>query len=286
MTLAARRGSLRPARPAPLAARWAAKRVLDLGDPLLRHRRRLVDRTPVPPRSLRARTGAPGIREFVDGGREAALELASALAVAGRSLDTTRSVLDFGCGPARVLPQIAMLAPDASCTGCDVDRAAISWAIRHYPGHRWSLSRFQPPLPFRDSTFDLVYSISVLSHLDERHQDEWLAELHRILAPGGVALVSIHGQHAFAEFASGRVTTAWCPKSAFERTALAPNELIFVPYTRSVWNTSELPGIDGDYGIAFHGSEYVRGHWSQALEVIDVLPRAMTSWQDIVVLRK
>jgi SAM-dependent methyltransferase len=262
--------------------------VRELVDPVSVGRGRVLraDAAAVPPRRLRARTGAPGIREFVDGGREAARELAGALESAGRSVEEVSSVLDFGSGSGRVLPHIARLASTARCTGSDVDPSAIEWARGHHPEYRWAVGRFDPPLPFAGESFDLVYSISVFSHLDELRQDRWLSEIERVLAPGGLALLSVHGAQAFEQFRTRRVRTGWCPKSAFERRPLGEGEFVFVPYRRSFWIEAELPGIEGEYGLAFHDRTYVISHWSPVIEVLDVLERAMTSWQDIVVCRK
>jgi SAM-dependent methyltransferase len=195
-------------------------------------------------------------------------------------------VLDFGSGSGRVLPWIAALAPDARCCGCDVDAAAITWAARHLRDREWLLTGGEPPLPFASERFDLVYSISVFSHLDEPLQDRWLAELRRVLVPGGAALLSVHGAHAFGEFRSGRVTTRWCPEAAFARGPLGPDELVFEPYRRSVWNRGELPGVADSYGLAFHGEGYVRRRWPEWLEVLDVRERAVAGWQDLVVARR
>lgn len=260
---------------------WARRRARELADPLLLLRSRVA--APIPPRRLRARTGAPGIDEFVRGGAQAADELAQALAVVHRSFGDASSVLDLGCGSARVLPHVAALAPMAKCTGCDVDQAAIGWAARHHPDLSWVVSPFDPPLPFADRSFDLVYSISVLSHLGHEPQDRWLAEVGRLLTPGGVALLSVHGSHAFEQFRTGQATTAWCRADAFARGPLEAAELMFEPYARSLWNEGELPGIGRDYGLAFHGEQYVRGHFSRWLRVEALLPRAMTAWQDVVV---
>jgi SAM-dependent methyltransferase len=264
----------------PLPVAWAIRRAQALVDPLLHNG------AAAPPRRLRARTGAPGLREFTDGGREAAVELAAALKSAGRSLDDVGSVLDFGCGAGRVLPHLASLAPGATCTGCDVDRTAVGWAAGHRPELRWEVSQFDPPLPFAAESFDLVYSISVFSHLDEQRQDSWLKDIARVLRPDGVALLSVHGDHAFEQFRNGSVRTAWCPRSAFERPRLGDDELAFVPYRRSVWIEAELPGVTGDYGLAFHGGGYIRRHWATALHVVDVIGQAISSWQDLVVCEK
>jgi SAM-dependent methyltransferase len=222
----------------------------------------------------------------MQGGREAALELSEALRAADRSIDPVDSILDFGCGSARVLPHIAALAPEADCAGCDVDRSAIAWAERHRPELRWALSGFEPPLPFGAESFALVYSISVFSHIGEEAQDRWLEEIARVLQPGGVALLSVHGSYAFDQFRSGRVRSSWSRAGAFERGPLGPSEFVFEPYRRSIWNRSELPGVGGEYGLAFHGEGYLRDHWSGVFEISAVLERALTAWQDIVVCRR
>lgn len=237
----------------------------------------------MPPRRLRARTGAPGVREFLDGGRQAADELEAAL---GRSFSEFDSILDLGCGSGRVLPHVAAAAPAARCAGCDVDSDAIEWASRHHPQLEWSVSGAEPPLPFADDSFALVYSISVLSHLAEPAQDSWLHEVARVLRPGGVALLSVHGAHAFEQFRTGRVSSSWCRRGAFARGPLGGSEFVFEPYIRSVWNDGELPGVAQEYGLAFHGEQYIRERWTRAFRIDAILPRAVTSWQDLVVCRQ
>jgi SAM-dependent methyltransferase len=222
----------------------------------------------------------------VEGGREAASVLSDAARSAGRPLESLGSMLDFGCGSGRVLPHISTLAPQAECAGCDVDAAAIRWAVRHRPEFNWAVSDFLPPLPFEEGRYDLVYSISVLSHLDEDLQDRWLAELQRVLALGGVALLSVHGPFALEQFRIGRVRTGWCRSDAFARQPLAKDEFVFEPYVRSRWNARELPDVDAGYGLAFHGAGYLRERWSRAFDVLEVHERAISGWQDLVVCTK
>jgi SAM-dependent methyltransferase len=267
----------------PLVAGWTARRLRELRDCLGADRARAAA---VPPLRLRTRVGTPGASDFIVSGRESAEDLAGALRSTGRRLDEFGSVLDFGCGPGRVLPHIAALAPSTACAGCDVDGASIAWARRRYPDIRWAVNTYMPPLPWLDESFALVYSVSVFSHLGETLQDGWLAEIRRVLRPGGVALLSTHGGYAFEQFRSGSVTTRWCPPGAFERPPLSASECVFVPYRRSIWNRADLPGIGPQYGLAFHGDEYVRTRWTDGLEIVDILPHAMTRWQDIVVARR
>jgi SAM-dependent methyltransferase len=269
---------------AALGLGWALRRLRELADPVAVWRAR-PDK-PVPPRRLRGRVGAPGVREFTTSGEMAARELDTALGACGRAFADCHSVLDLGCGSARVLPHVAALAPHASCTGCDVDEQAIAWAARHYPGMTWSVSRSEPPLPYADGSFELVYSISVLSHLGEAGQMRWLREVSRVLGPGGLALLSIHGRSAFEKFRTGAVRSGWCEPEAFDRSSLEPEEFAFVSYTRSVFNAGELPGVSADYGLAFHGEGYVREQWSRFLSVDAIFERAVADWQDVVVCRQ
>jgi SAM-dependent methyltransferase len=241
---------------------------------------------PVPPRRLRSRAGVPGAKQYAEGGRLAAAELAGAYGATGRSLASVASMLDFGCGAGRVLPHFARLVPGCVGAGCDVDAVAIAWAQEHLPAFGWSVSSFAPPLPYPSDRFALVYSVSVFSHLGAGGERAWLTELRRVLVDDGVAMLSVHGANAFEEFRCGHARTAWCRAQAFERGPLGDRERAFVPYVRSMWTEGDLPGIGRDYGLAFHGARYVAETWGRELEVIAVLEQALTGWQDIVVCRK
>ncbi|MGB9185388.1 MAG: class I SAM-dependent methyltransferase [Solirubrobacteraceae bacterium] len=271
---------------APLAVGWALRRTRELIDRMPRAGRRMLTEAgadPLPPRRLRARAGAPGATEYLAGGRRAAQELADGLRSTGRDPERLRSVLDFGCGAGRVLPHIARLCPGAHCVGCDVDRAAVEWAGAHRPAGDWFVSSFEPPLPFAPERFDLVYSVSVFSHLGRGLQERWLRELRRILAPGGVALLSVHGASAFEAFRTGQVRSSWCSAEVFAREPLRTRDFVFTPYVRSLWTAGELPGVGSEYGLAFHGHDYLREVWGRQLNVVDIRARAVTGWQDLVV---
>jgi SAM-dependent methyltransferase len=287
------------------AVGWLTRRLTELasdtGVALGAERRRLgADGASVPPRRLRARVGAPAVAEYVAGGRRTLAELEAALAP--RVLSDFGSVLDFGCGPGRVL---AHLPPSADVpprpgedptapsgpssrrsVGVDVDAAAVAWARSHLAASGFESSRSRPPLPFADASFELVYSISVFSHLDESAQDAWLAELARILVPAGTALLSTHGPAAFAAFRTGAVSTAWCDPAVLRRPSpLAAGEILAVPYRQNRWSRGDLPGVGSGYGLTFHGPEYIAEHWGRFLDIEAVLPRAVSDWQDLVVAR-
>ena len=57
--------------------------------------------------------------------------------------------------------------PGATFYGSDVDGPAIAWAQEHLPQAQLKHEPYRPPLPYEDESFDLVYSISIFTHLNE-----------------------------------------------------------------------------------------------------------------------
>lgn len=275
----------------PTPVKAAGKRVLEAADPLVvaRYRRRSGHSGPLPPGDLRARCGSPFVADFVRGGAQAASDLGGALEGAGRSFSTSRSVLDFGCGCGRVAAHVHERAGAATkISGSDVDAPAIAWDVEHLGWGDFRVNRAEPPLPYEDASFDVVYSISIFTHLDERRQDAWLAEIARVLEPGGVALLSIHGPTAFHEFATGAMVSnsPSCAQRMQGHHDLEAERLVHEPYEINAFNARGFPGVDDAFGIACHSHAYVREHWSAFLDVDDVLPQAIDGWQDLVVARR
>jgi SAM-dependent methyltransferase len=85
----------------------------------------------------------------------------------------------------------SLLEMFGSVTGVDVSPVAVDAARAHYPRLRAEAADVRE-LPFPDGTFDAVVSNSTLDHF---HSDDdiatALAELHRVLRPGGTLLVTL-----------------------------------------------------------------------------------------------
>jgi SAM-dependent methyltransferase len=273
----------------PTPAKPVVRQLYCSVDPLLlrRYRARTGEQRPIPPARLRLRIGAPRIASFFELAHRSVAELEAGLAEAGRSLADVRSVLDFGCGCARMLQELeARHDGRLDLHGCDIDHEAIHWASSHFPSLRLDANGFRPPLPYRDGAFDLVYASSVFTHLHESAQDDWLAELARVLSPRGVALLSVLGTHGYEEY---RSATSGGNSREFQRRLAGHDSLdhegfVYEPYERTRWNEREFVGIDETYGLAFHSEEYVRRHWSEWFDVLAILPRGWVSSQDLVVV--
>ena len=103
-------------------------------------------------------------------------------------------ILDWGCGPGRLIRHLPDLLKEArSFTGTDYNPETIHWCQNNLNGIRFTKNELMPPLPFEDESYDLVYGISIFTHLSKTAHDAWLVELHRVLRRGGVLFLTLHG---------------------------------------------------------------------------------------------
>ena len=91
------------------------------------------------------------------------------------------SVLDFGCGCGRVTRYWSGFA--GSVAGSDIDGPAVAWCRSNLAFARFEQNRLEPPLAFERESFDLVYALSVFTHLTGELQLAWRDELRRVLRP-------------------------------------------------------------------------------------------------------
>lgn len=100
-----------------------------------------------------------------------------------------RRVLDAGCGSGPLTAEL--LARGAEVTGLDGSPAMIELARQRLgDGVPLHVGDLATPLPFADDAFDLVTASLVLHYLEDWSAP--LAELRRVLAPGGRLLVSVN----------------------------------------------------------------------------------------------
>jgi SAM-dependent methyltransferase len=105
------------------------------------------------------------------------------------------AVFEWGCGPGRLIRHMPSLLArqDATLAGADYNPRSIAWDREHLPGIDFTVNGLHPPLDQPDGTFDVVYCVSVFTHLSEDVQLAWAAELLRVLKPGGLVLCTTQG---------------------------------------------------------------------------------------------
>lgn len=223
--------------------------------------------------------GGPDRAAFFESGRQSVRDIEAVLGVIGRRLDSFPEILDFGCGCGRILLHLERLAGTSSVHGVDVDARAVRWATENLPWAGVEVNGTEPPLDFEDATFDLVFNHSVFTHLDEAHQDLWLAELRRITKPGGFVLLSVHGEKALWDFEQGSKDAGGNP--GLVRDEVRRRGISFVEDDSHVGG----PHNDG-YHSTFHAPWYVIDHWSGFFTVRAYVPQGSLGFQDFVLLER
>jgi SAM-dependent methyltransferase len=225
------------------------------------------DGLPLPPPALRswvALTDDPAW--FLHSGQLGALTLVDVLARQGRTLDDIGDLLDFGCGCGRVLRH---LRPYESVRlhGTDCNAVAIGWWDEHLNFAEFSSNALEPPLRYRNHSFDLIYAFSVFTHLTEPLQKAWITELGRVLRPNGLLIITVNGEHYI------------------DRDPLSQDEQARYDRGELVLRRQDIAGQNGC--VAFHPQRYVCRVLAQGFEVVDYLPAGARGNppQDAYVLR-
>jgi SAM-dependent methyltransferase len=185
-----------------------------------------------------------------------------------------KRVLDFGCGAGRTLRHFVAETADAEFWGCDIDEASISWMSEYLcPPFHVFVNGPEPPLEQPDSSFDLIWGISVFTHLTDSWS-RWLVELHRILKPDGLLYLTFMGS-GMSELITGE---PWRE----DGTGM---------------NVTKC-GQSWDLGgpMVMHSPWWIQEHWGRAFEILSLLPdgfvardgpaEAQSSGQGSVLMRK
>ena len=116
-------------------------------------------------------------------------------------VDFSGAALDFGCGVGRLTRAMAAYFPE--CWGVDISPTMVRLAAefnQDVPPCRFVLNEHGDLRPFRDGQFTFVYSSIVLQHIAPRYSQQYLAELVRVLKPGGILVFQL-----LEEFRAGAV---------------------------------------------------------------------------------
>jgi ubiquinone/menaquinone biosynthesis C-methylase UbiE len=104
-------------------------------------------------------------------------------AVRNRSAAT---ILDCGCGTGH---NLTLLRQYGSAVGIDVTASGLAYA--HRKGERAVAQASAVALPFRAASFDLVTSFDVIYSLEDDAEAAALAEMFRVVRPGGHLVINV-----------------------------------------------------------------------------------------------
>jgi SAM-dependent methyltransferase len=121
-------------------------------------------------------------------------DVAKALRIAGAATSKL-SILDFGGGIGASVPHFRRVFADAHVLCVDMSAESLSTAARDYPGMASYIAFDGRSLPTATSSIDLVFTACVFHHIVHCEHSDRLAELLRVLKPGGWLFVFEHNPY-------------------------------------------------------------------------------------------
>jgi SAM-dependent methyltransferase len=229
-----------------------------------------VDRAPAdglpvpPPRLLFLVTNECAPAWYFESGAAASSSLLELLGRNGVDLAVAAPILDFGCGCGRVIRRWHDLGVELH--GTDVNPRLVEWCRGSLPFARFAVNGLEPPLAYADETFGLVYAFSVFTHMPAELEAAWIAELRRVLRPGGHLVVSTHGAAYLDRLGEAERVAFLAGRTVVRRGAVAGSN----------WCTT------------FHPEQAVRERLARGFDVVDFVPEGAKGnpVQDVTVLRK
>ena len=212
----------------------------------------MPDAIPIAPQELQRRVAGPESDDanYEENGRLAG-ESILALLPEDWSWEGKR-VLDFGCGPGRVLRHLARAAPEAELHGCDTHEPSIRWLQERSTDRILAfVNSEEPPLDRPDGFFDLIYAVSVFTHLTASWS-RWLLELHRLLRPDGLLISTYAGEVDHQQYL---VFDAPWDEDRIGMNVLAP---------AAPW--------DAGGPAVFHSRWWLEAHWGRAFDFLRMTP--------------
>jgi SAM-dependent methyltransferase len=159
-----------------------------------------------------------------------------------------KRVLDFGCGAGRTLRHFLAEAEAGEIWGADIDAGSIDWLQDNLcPPLQALRSERSPPLGLEYASFDLIWAISVFTHLTD-NSIPWLLELHRLLKPNAILIATFMGR--------------WHSEA-----------LLNEPWDDDRIGMNVLRhdrGWDEGGPMVLMSEWWVRGHWGRAFEVLRI----------------
>jgi SAM-dependent methyltransferase len=203
----------------------------------------------------------------------------------GPAVPDCGAVLDFGCGWGRIIRFFLKDLPAERLWGIDVNADAIAICRRTNPWSRFEVVTPAPPTGFADATFDVVYSFSVFSHFSEDMHVRWLAEVRRILRPGGVFMATTRRRDFIEQSVFDRLRRPLSRHPEAIAGVFDDTRRWLAAYDAGQYCYEPLPGMV-DWGETCIPRAYVLRHWTTYFAILDYVDDPGRCPQNVIVARR
>ncbi|HEV7699918.1 MAG TPA: class I SAM-dependent methyltransferase [Pyrinomonadaceae bacterium] len=196
-------------------------------------------------------------------------------------------ILDLPSGHGRELRALVVRFPNASFTACDIQPGGVDFCAKRF-GAKAVLSTADLGRLKFDRSFDLIWSGSLITHLDKESTTKLLASFYAHLKPGGIAIFTTHGDFVDGRLRSGETDYELGPEGAASLVSqYAAAEYGYRDYPRGLGYFDFHPDKSG-YGVSIMSPRVVREIAAAAGEYDEVYfqPRGWADHQDVYALRR
>lgn len=135
--------------------------------------------------------------------------------------------LDSRCGHA--LRTLLLALPASQWIGLEADAEAVAWASQAVPAATFGAKPDKPPIAEADASFDGVVALDLTKAAGIEDMRHWLADLWRLVKPGGFVITASQGYASLANLADAKEASAddlasTCSALGQEGTFLLPPE--------------------------------------------------------------
>lgn len=193
-----------------------------------------------------------------------------------------KRVLDFGGASGRFARHVALADERARVTIAELDVNHVAWVDKHFGASVRSVKVSPyPHFPLADGSVSLCVGLSVFTHIDS-YESGWLAEINRVLEPGGYAFLTVHNEDTWEVLPNvphllGLLNGCELFRDLYRGGAPMPEGRHVFDYN--------YRSIEYNCNVFMH-SDHIRRSWGKWFEVVGVYPRAHHDFQTAVVLRK
>ena len=191
-----------------------------------------------------------------------------------------RSYFDFGCASGRVLRHFCAQSQLQELWGSDINGRHIRWLNEHLPSNLKIIhNHCLPNLQMADCSVDVISAFSVFTHIDI-FETAWLAELYRILKPGGMVYLTVQNDDSWRVIQNADASDAILQR--LHKFSDQTPELLLedLPHGRTDFRYTNV----GPYrALVYHSNSYLYQTWGRFFEIAEIMPLAHGKYQSVLI---
>ncbi len=159
-----------------------------------------------------------------------------------------------------------MIGNNCDYYATDYNKKTIEWNKNNIDNVKFNNNSLEAKLPYKDNFFDIIYGLSVLTHLSEKLHYDWFEELYRVLNVGGILWITTQGDNF--------------------KSKMTESELIKYNKNEIIVRGNVLEG-HRTYS-AFHPKKFMEKLFQEAIVLEHVITPPQEGWipQDIWIVKK